>query len=234
MTLASGRHAMNAKRSAINQPEITEAPTVYVVDDDVAVREMLAPLIRSAGWQPRMAASAEEFLARSQAVAPSCLLTELNLPGMTGLDLQKLVVARRELPVIFMGACPDVRAAVQAMKGGALEVLSKPMVPGVLVSTIRQGIELSRVALGQIARIQAFEQRYASLSAREREVMSLVTAGRLNKQVGGELGISEIKVKVHRGGLMRKMQARSFAELVSMVVSLRSIDAMTLSSGIPL
>ena len=223
---------MNAKRTVINQSEIPEAPTVYVVDGDPAVREMLVPLIHSAGCRPMMAASAEEFLAGPQAVAPGCLLTELKLSGMSGLDLQKLVIARRELPVIFMGACPDVRAAIEAMKGGALEVLPKPISPDVLVSAIRQAIERSHVALGQIARIQAFEQRYASLSAREREVMSLVTAGRLNKQVGGELGISEITVKIHRGRLMRKMQANSFADLVSMVVSLRNLYAMTPSRGV--
>jgi FixJ family two-component response regulator len=193
---------------------------VYVVDSDVALRASLEVLIRSAGWEPQSAGSAEEFLARPRVMRPNCLLVELRLPGASGLDLQKFVLERTEMPIIFMSREADVRATVHAMKAGAFEFLTKPLAPDLLSSTIRHALERSHGTLRHLAQIQSLEERYESLSRREREVMSLVVSGRLNKQVGGELGISEITVKAHRGKMMRKMQASSFAELVSMAASL--------------
>lgn len=197
-----------------------ETPIVYVVDDDAAVREALELLIRCAGWQTRTAASAEEFLARPRSTTSSCLLAELQLPGLSGLELQKLVFDRAEMPVIFMSHHADVQATVQAMKAGAFEFLTKPFVPEVLLTTIRQALERSRAALRRLAQVRSLQQRFESLSRREMEVMRLVVTGLLNKQIGGELGISEITVKAHRGNMMRKTQAGSLAELVRMAASL--------------
>jgi FixJ family two-component response regulator len=193
-----------------------EIPSVCVVDSDDAVRDTLDALIRSAGWQPRMAASAEEFLARPRVMTAGCLLAELDLPGMSGLDLQKLIADRQEAPMIIMSGRADVHSAVRAIKAGAIEFLTKPIDREVLLATIRDAIERSYAALRHLARVESLQHRFESLSRREREVMNLVVTGRLNKQVGGELGISEITVKAHRGKLMRKMQAGSFAELVNM------------------
>jgi FixJ family two-component response regulator len=197
-------------------------PLVFVVDSDASVREALDSIIRSAGWQPITAASAEEFLAFPRVVAPGCLVTELSLPGWSGLELQRQVGDRTELPVIFMSTCAEIRPAVQAMKAGALEFLTKPFLPELLREAIRAAVERSAAALRHLARMQALQRRYELLSRREREVMSLLVCGWLNKQVGGELGISEITVKAHRGRMMRKMQAGSFAELVTMAASLRT------------
>lgn len=193
--------------------------TVFIVDGDAAAREALAISIRFAGWQPRVASSAEEFLSRTHAVAPCCLLVELELPGLSGLDLQAIVANRPEMPVIVMSRDADVKTIVQAMKAGALEFLAKPLADEPVVSAVRQALERSRAALERLARMRGLRERYESLSPREREVMGLVVAGRLNKQVGGELGISEITVKAHRSKMMRKMQAGSFAELVGMALS---------------
>ena len=198
------------------------APLVFVVDGDASVREALDSIIRSAGWQPIAATSAEEFLSYPRVVAPGCLITEMKLPGWSGLELQRQVGHRAELPVIFMSSCPEIRAAVQAMKAGALEFLTKPFLPDLLRDAIRAAVERSEAALRRLARIQALQERYDLLSRREREVMRLLVCGWLNKQVGGELGISEITVKAHRGRMMRKMQAGSFAELVTMAASLRA------------
>lgn len=208
-------------------PKPSDVPTVFVIDGDSSVREALDVLIRSRGWQPKAAASAEEFLARPRLMAPGCLLAELHLPGLTGLELQRLVCNRRELPIVFMTAHADLQAAVRAMKGGATELLTKPLAADLLLAAIHHAIEHSRAALNHLAYIEALQARYASLSAREKEVMALVAAGRLNKQVGGDLGITEFTVKVHRGRAMRKMQASSFAGLVTMMESLRrEIPAM--------
>lgn len=205
----------------MNPRQHLEMPIVYVVDSDDAVREALQSIIRSAGWQPVTATSAEEFLTFPRIVAPGCLVTELQLPGLSGLELQRRVGARAELPVIFMSGRPDVRAAVQAMKAGALEFLTKPFMPESLRDAMRTAVERSHEALRHIEQRRALQERYELLSRREREVMSLLVCGWLNKQVGGELGISEITVKAHRGRMMRKMQAGSFAELVIMATSLR-------------
>jgi FixJ family two-component response regulator len=197
-------------------------PVVFIVDGDASVRAALERLARSAGWEPRSAASADEFLLQERITTPSCLLVELELPGSSGLELQRLVAHRSEMPIIFMSSRADVQATVQAVKAGAYEFLVKPLAPEVLLAAIRGALELSEAALPQLIQIHALQQRYESLSRREREVMSLLVRGRLNKQVGGELGISEITVKAHRGKMMRKMRAGSFAELVTMAASLRS------------
>jgi len=192
-------------------------PIVFVVDDDISVRESLELLVREAGWQPETFESAKEFLSRPRVVVPSCLILDISLPGLNGLDLQKRVAAdRTDMPIIFITGHGDVQMTVQAMKGGAVEFLTKPFDNDVLLSAIQNAIERSRAALGHEAEIRALRDRYASLSRREREVMALVVSGLLNKQVGFELGISEITVKAHRGRVMQKMEARSLADLVTM------------------
>ncbi len=201
-------------------------PTVFVVDDDISVRESLELLIRCAGWQPETFASAQEFLARPRALGPSCLVLDVTLPDLNGLDLQRRVAAERtEMPLIFITAYGDVPMSVQAMKAGADEFLTKPFSDEVLLTAIRNGIEHSRTALRHEAEIRVVRECYASLTRRERQVMDLVVSGRLNKQVGGELGISEITVKAHRGNVMRKMKAGSLADLVKMAARLRLAPA---------
>jgi FixJ family two-component response regulator len=192
-------------------------PIVFVVDDDASLRGSLGSLICSAGWQPKMFGSAEEFLDYPHAVVPTCLVLELSLPGLDGLDLQKrAAIECPHMPVIFITDRTDVHSTVQAMKAGALEFLTKPLNNEVLLSAIQQGLERSRVDLEHLAEIEALQDRYSSLSSREREVMALVVSGRLNKQAAGELGISEVTVKAHRGKVMQKMDADSLADLVKM------------------
>jgi FixJ family two-component response regulator len=199
----------------------TATPVVLVVDDDVSVRESLELLIEESGWQAETFASAHEFLARPRAVVPSCLVLDVNLPDLNGLDLQKRVaVDRPEMPVIFISRYRDIPVTVQAMKAGAVEFLTKPFKDYVLLSAIAQALERSRRALEHEAQMKALRNSYASLTPREREVMVLVVSGLLNKQVGGELGISEITVKAHRGQVMRKMKANSLPALVHMVARL--------------
>jgi len=197
-------------------------PTVFVVDDDISVRESLELLIRNAGWQPELLATAQEFLARPRVLAPSCLVLDVTLPGLNGLELQRRIAAdRTDMPIIFITGHGDVPMSVQAMKAGAVEFLTKPFGDGVLLGAIRNAIERSRTALDHEAEIRELRDRHASLSRRERQVMALVVTGKLNKQVGGELGISEITVKAHRGKVMRKMKADSLPDLVRMAARLR-------------
>ena len=197
-------------------------PIVFVVDDDVSVREPLEALLRCEGWQPETYASASEFLARPRAQTPSCLILDVSLPGLNGLDLQKRVAAERtEMPIIFITGHGDVPMTVRAMKAGAQEFLTKPFSDDVLLAAIRQALERSRIALGREMEMQGLKDRYASLTGRERQVMALVAAGKPNKLVGSELGITEITVKAHRGKVMEKMKADSIADLVKMAGKLR-------------
>jgi FixJ family two-component response regulator len=197
------------------------SPIVFVVDDDISVRESLELLIRDAGWQPEIFESAQEFLSRPHVLVPSCLVLDVTLPGLNGLDLQKRVaVDRADMPIIFITGHGDVPMTVQAMKAGAVEFLTKPFNDNALLTAIGQALERSRAALEHEAEIRGLRDCYASLSRREREVMALVVRGLLNKQVGFELGISEITVKAHRGKVMQKMNARSFADLVNMAARL--------------
>jgi FixJ family two-component response regulator len=199
-------------------------PVVFVVDDDVSVRESLESLIRCEGWQPETFASAQEFLDYPRVHIPNCLVLDVSLPGLTGLDLQSLVASERtDTPIIFITAYGDVPMTVQAMKAGAVEFLTKPFNDEVLLTAIRAALERSRVALSLEAEMRVLRDRYALLSQRERQVMALVVSGLLNKQVGGELGISEITVKAHRGKVMQKMKADSLADLVKMAARLRRV-----------
>lgn len=199
-------------------PDVTSI--VFVVDDDVSVRESLELLIRTAGWQPETFASAQEFLARRRPMLPCCLVLDVTLPGLSGLDLQPQLADRTEMPIIFITGHGDVPMSVKAMKAGAVEFLTKPFKDDVLLDAIRGAIERSRAALRQESEMQVLRSSYASLTPREREVMALVVSGLLNKQVGGDLGISEITVKAHRGQVMRKMKADSLPDLVTMAASL--------------
>lgn len=217
--MSSGSALAREPRSAAILPA---TPIVFVVDDDISVRESLELLIRNEGWQPEMFACAQEFLDRQRALVPSCLLLDISLPGLNGLELQKrMAVERTDMPIIFITGHGDVPTTVQAMKAGAVEFLTKPFSDEALLSAVRQALERSRIALGHEAEIRVLRKCYASLTRREREVMALVVSGLLNKQVGGELGISEITVKAHRGKVMQKMKAGSLADLVKMAARLR-------------
>jgi FixJ family two-component response regulator len=197
-----------------------DKPIVFVIDDDVSFCGFLKSLIESAGWQTETFASAREFLSRPRTPVPSCLVLDIGLPDINGLDVQQRLADRNDMPIIFITGQADVAVTVRAMKAGAAEFLTKPCKNDVLLKAIGHAVEQSTAALCQEAQMQALRGRYAALSRREREVMTLVVAGRLNKQVGSELGISEITVKAHRGKMMRKMNARSLPDLVTIAALL--------------
>jgi FixJ family two-component response regulator len=198
-----------------------DAPSiVFVVDDDVSVRESLELLIRTAGWEPQVFASAPEFLSRPRPAVPCCLVLDVTLPGLSGLELQRQLTERTGMPIIFITGHGDVPMTVQAMKAGAIEFLTKPFKDDVLLEAIRDAIDRSRAALRHDLEMQVLKNCYASLTPREKEVLALVVSGLLNKQIGGELGISEVTVKTHRGQMMRKMKADSVPALVTMAARL--------------
>jgi FixJ family two-component response regulator len=196
-------------------------PCVFVVDADVGVRESLAVLLGAAGWRPLLFASASEALSHPPLSAPSCLVLDVGLPHCNGLDLQqRFAVERVTTPIVFMSALADVPTTVRAMKGGAVEFLTKPVREEVLLPAVEHALALSRAAVEREAALQSLRDRHASLTRREQQVLACVVAGRLNKQIAGDLDISEITVKAHRGKMMRKMAARSVPELVKMAARL--------------
>lgn len=205
-----------------SSPMSTVTPIVFIVDDDVSVRESLELLIQNEGWQAETFASAQEFLDHPRVALPSCLILDVSLPGLNGLELQQRVAAERtDMPVIFITGHGDIPMTVRAMKAGAIEFLTKPFSDEALLNAIRQALQRSRLALNHEAEMRELGNCYALLTPRERQVMALVVSGLLNKQIGGELGISEITVKAHRGQVMQKMKAGSLASLVKMAAKLR-------------
>jgi FixJ family two-component response regulator len=218
MTLAS----ILGHEVELSRPMSITKPIVFIVDDDPWVRESLITLIQDAGWQPEAFATAQDFLDRPRAFTPSCLVLDISLPGVNGLELQKRVaVERTDMPIIFITGHGDIPMSVGAMKAGAVEFLTKPFNDEVLLTAIRQALERSLLALTNDLEIQKLRERYASLTARERDVMALVVSGLLNKQVADELGITESTVKAHRGQVMQKMKANSLVDLVKMTARLR-------------
>lgn len=213
-------HPTNLAKALTPDMARNQRPVVFVVDDDVAVRESLKPLITLEGWRPEVFASAQAFLGHPPAKVPNCLVLDTGLPDASGLDVQRLVAHRLDMPVIFIAGYADVPMTVSAMKAGATEFLTKPIAAGTLLNAIRQALARSQALLEREAEINMLRGRYASLSHREREVFQLVVSGRLNKQVGAQLGISDITVKAHRGKVMRKMRAGSLLELANIAAKL--------------
>jgi FixJ family two-component response regulator len=210
---------------AVARREVQATPVVYVVDDDVSVRESLELLIRSNGWRPETFESGQEFLSHRRDLVPSCLLLDYKLPDISGLALQqRLVAARIEMPVIFITCYGAVPVVVEAMKAGAVEFLSKPCDNNLLLAAMTQAIESSRKALARQAALRMLAARHGLLTRRERQVMQLVVSGKTNRAVGVEMSISEITVKAHRGSVMRKMQALSLVELVRMAAELHAAE----------
>jgi FixJ family two-component response regulator len=216
----------NALRTASRSfPMLSATPIVFVVDDDPSVREALESLIVQAGWRAQVFESAQDFLSFPRALVPSCLVLDVTLPGLNGLELQSLIAGDRiDMPIIFITGHADVPMTVKAMKAGAVEFLTKPVAEDVLINAIGSAIARSRITRNQESERQALRSLYAKLTPRERDVMTLVVRGLLNKQVGGELGMAEITVKAHRGQVMRKMKAASFADLVNMAAGLGLIS----------
>jgi FixJ family two-component response regulator len=208
------------RRLSVSAAVLPATPIVFVVDDDISVRESLELLIRHEGWEPVLFESAQEFLARSPTSAPSCLILDVNLPDLNGLDLQQRITGETSTPIIFITGYGDILTSVKAMKAGAAEFLTKPFNDSVLVSAISSALLRSTAAVKKENVHLQLRNRFDSLSKREREVMTLVVKGLMNKQVGGELDISEITVKAHRGRAMEKMRATSFVDLVHMAAEL--------------
>jgi FixJ family two-component response regulator len=197
------------------------SPIVFVVDDDISVRESLNALFQGEGWHTEVFASAQEFLAHPRVTGPCCVVLDVSLPDLNGLDLQqRMSTDKLDMPVIFITGHGDVPMTVRAMKAGAIEFLTKPFNDEVLVSAVRGAIERSTAALRQESELRTLRETYASLTPRERDVMGLVVRGFLNKQIAFELSISEITVKAHRGQVMRKMRTRSVADLVNIAARL--------------
>lgn len=218
--LVSRTSSYASHRFGCTQPS-RDTPVVFIVDPNIALRESLERLVRSEGCHPESFTSGEEFLAHPLAAVPSCLLLDVWLPGLSGLELQKrTAIERPYIPTIFLSAEGDIPTAVEAMKAGAVEFLTKPFQDNELLSAVREALARSGCVLAREAQKQALQRSYASLSPRERQVMALVSSGLLNKQIGGELGISEITVKAHRGQVMQKMHADSFADLIKMSAKL--------------
>jgi FixJ family two-component response regulator len=213
--------------TTVRSERADDTSTVVVVDDDVSVRESLELLIRTTDWQVETFASAADFLSRPRLAAPCCLMLDLSLPGLSGLELQRRLAGRLDMPIIFISGRGDIPTSVQAMKAGAVDFLTKPLISDVCLAAVGEALELSRTALVNESAMEALRTRYASLTPRERDVMALVVSGLLNKQAGGELGISEITVKAHRGQVMRKMKADSLAALVTMATRLGVRSAAT-------
>lgn len=223
--------ATNAAYCAHGAPSAMTRPTVYVVDDDISIRESLEMLILSAGWQPQVFGSAGAFLVQPKPLAAHCLILDVNLPDLNGLKLQELLSEKRSgLPIIFVTGYGDVPMTVRAMKAGAVDFLTKPFENEALIDAIERALKANTAHEELEAELDILRESHASLSRREAEVMSLVVSGLLNKQVAFELGISEITVKAHRGQMMRKMNARSLAELVNMAAKL---DADGTNSRLP-
>ena len=205
-------------------------PTVFIIDDDLSVCESMALLIHTEGWLAESFPSIEEFLVRPRAMTPSCLILDVSVPQFDGLALQEIIADRTETPLIFVTAQRDTRMTLRAMKAGAVDLLTKPLSGPEVLGAVRSALVRSRHALAQVAAMRVLQHRYASLSRRERHVLGLVVSGLLNKQIGAELGISEITVKAHRGKVMRKMVARSLAELVNMAARLGPSASANLSA----
>jgi len=214
-TFMSSIDAINHLSRSLAMP--TGMPIVFVVDDDISVRESLELLVHNEGWQPVLFESARDFLARSPPSVPSCLILDVNLPDLNGLELQQRITGEASsTPIIFVTGYGDIPTSVRAMKAGAAEFLTKPFDDGVIIGAIRSALLRSQAAFERDRSKQRLQERFAALSKREREVMTLVVKGLMNKQVGGELDISEITVKAHRGRVMEKMHAVTFVDLVNM------------------